>query len=87
MLIIETDKDVAELAKKHKTVEVVTKRAMLTETSLYDRLPEKFLDFVKSSMVPGAEPEGSRKDLRAWILLKRWILVLEDHWIQAKEKI
>ena len=51
----------AELAKKHKTVEVVTKRAMLTETSLYDRLPEKFLDFVKSSMVPGAEPEGSRK--------------------------
>ena len=31
------------------------------ETSLYDRLPEKFLEFVKSAMVPGAEPDGSLK--------------------------
>ena len=31
------------------------------ETSLYDRLPEKFLEFVKGAMVPGAEPDGSLK--------------------------
>lgn len=31
------------------------------ETSLYDRLPEKFLEFVKSAMVPGAEPDDGLK--------------------------